>query len=98
MKQLVIRTIAEDDLDAAVEWYESRHPGLGTDFLSAVEVALDDIVKHPEASASIYKNLRRAHIRRFPYGIFYCVHEHRIVVVGVIHGSQSPRVWKRRAP
>ena len=96
MKSLVIRKVAEQDLDEASKWYESRRTGLGAEFLLTVETAVASILAHPEANALVHKNLRRAFIHRFPYGIFYYVEEPRIVIVGVIHSSRSPRIWKRR--
>jgi toxin ParE1/3/4 len=41
--------------------------------------------------------MRRARVRRFPYGVFYLVTDSTIVVVGVLHGRRSPRQWKSRA-
>ena len=96
MKSLVIRKVAEQDLDEASKWYESRRTRLGAEFLMAVETAVASILAHPEVNALVHKNLRRAFIHRFPYGIFYYVEETRLVIVGVIHSSRSPRIWKRR--
>ncbi|MGI8978658.1 MAG: type II toxin-antitoxin system RelE/ParE family toxin [Pirellulaceae bacterium] len=96
MKSLVIRRVAERDLDEAAKWYESRRAGLGAEFLLSVETAIEGILAHPEATALVHKNLRRAYVHRFPYGVFYYVEETRIVIVGVIHSSRNPRIWKRR--
>ena len=96
MKSVVIRPEAEADLDEVFDWYEARRKGLGAEFLLCIEQAIDGILQFPEAAPLVHRNLRRAFIRRFPYGVFYLVEDTRIVVVGVIHGSRSPRVWKKR--
>jgi hypothetical protein len=37
--RLVVRPAAEADIRAAALWYESRSPGLGGEFLRAIDVA-----------------------------------------------------------
>lgn len=98
MKSLYVRPEAKADIREAMQWYDARREGLGADFRSSVERAIDNILRFPEGSPLVHRNLRRALIQRFPYGIFYVVEETRIVVTGVIHANRSPRVWKRRHP
>lgn len=40
--------------------------------------------------------MRRALLRRFPYGIFFEVGTTEIVVYAVFHGARDPRSWRRR--
>jgi toxin ParE1/3/4 len=80
---LIVRPEAERDLAEAHDWYESKVTGLGSKFLLAIDAALSSIQHTPELYQIVYKNLRRALIRRFPYGIFYLVQEARIVVISV---------------
>jgi hypothetical protein len=35
-------------------------------------------------------------VRRFPYGLFFEVQEHRIVVIACFHGKRNPTRWKVR--
>lgn len=46
MTRLVVRPLAEADLDEAFAWYESRSVNLGVDFLRAVDACFDAIVTH----------------------------------------------------
>jgi hypothetical protein len=39
-QRFIVRPRAEDDIQAAFEWYESEQPGLGNEFLSSVRNAL----------------------------------------------------------
>jgi hypothetical protein len=41
-------------------------------------------------------SLRRALLHRFPFGAFYVVDGDGAVVIGVLHGSRDPRLWKSR--
>jgi toxin ParE1/3/4 len=96
-KALSIRPDAERDLAEAYGWYEARVPGLGSDFLLSIDAALSSIQRSPETYPIVYKNVRRALVRRFPYGIFYLVEEDRIVVLGILHARRDPSTWQDRA-
>ena len=84
-------------MEEASAWYEGQREGLGKEFLVAVGEALEKIAKHPDFGILVHPRLRRANLRRFPYGVFYFVEQQRIVVVGVLHGRRAPRVWKSRS-
>ncbi len=51
----------------------------------------------PQIHAEIYKGVRRAPTRRFPYGIYYRFAEDSIVVIAVMHSRRDPRRWEERA-
>jgi toxin ParE1/3/4 len=93
---IIIRPAAEDDLDEASAWYESKQPGLGRRFLAAVDETLAKLESWPDFGIVVHKTLRRASICRFPSGVFYQVTRDRIVVVGVFHARRAPRRWKSR--
>jgi plasmid stabilization system protein ParE len=92
-----LRREAEEDLADAATWYESQQPGLGKQFLDEVLTALSTIADMPLGYAVIYRNTRRAWMRRFPFGIFYQVESDGVIVIAIIHGSRHPRRWQGRA-
>ena len=92
-----LRREAEEDLEDAASWYESQQAGLGQQFLDEVLKALETISETPLGFSVIYRNTRRAWIRRFPFGIFYQVESDDVVVIAIIHGSRHPRRWQGRA-
>jgi plasmid stabilization system protein ParE len=69
--ELIIRPEAEEDMNQSYLWYEERREGLGAEFLLSVEATLESISRFPEMYPKIYKHVRRALLRRFPFGIFY---------------------------
>ena len=93
---LIIRPEAEHDLAEAQGWYASKIPGLGSDFLRCVDATLSSLQRTPEIYPIVHKNVRRALIRRLPYGIFYLVEKKRIVIIGVLHARRDPNTWHRR--
>lgn len=93
---LLVRPAAEADLEEAFAWYEKRQQGLGTEFLDCVEEGFNKILLKPDFGFVVHQLMRRARVRRFPYGVFYLVTDSTIVVVGVLHGRRAPRQWKSR--
>ena len=87
---------ANEDLLEARAWYDNIRRELGDRFALAVEAAVEAITENPMQFPVVYRNRRRAGVRRFPYGIFFEIQEQRIVVVACFHGRRNPRRWQRR--
>ena len=96
MYKLIIKPFAEEDAKDAANWYNEKREGLGSDFLLALEAALNAIQRNPNQYQVVYKELKRALTVRFPYGIFFTVEKDVIYVLAILHTSRSPKVWKKR--
>jgi plasmid stabilization system protein ParE len=94
--ELILAPEAEEDISSAYGWYEDRRPGLGEDFLSAVDACLEAIRRQPEMHAVVIESYRRALLRRFPFGVFYEHLGDRVIVYGVFHTSRDPQQWRQR--
>ncbi len=94
--RLIIRPEAEAELAEAFDWYERRVPGLGADFLAAVDAALDAVLSHPLQHPVVYRTVHRALTRRFPYQVLFVVEEDTVVIVAVFHGARDPSIWQDR--
>ncbi|MEI9993544.1 MAG: type II toxin-antitoxin system RelE/ParE family toxin [Rhizomicrobium sp.] len=88
---------AEIDIQDAFDWYETRSDGLGTEFLRAVDAALGNIVRNPLGYQIRLGSIRRAPLRRFPYGMFFVVRDEDIVITACLHSSRDPAHWQRRS-
>jgi len=93
---VVLSHEAEADFDEAADWYEQQ-ARLGAEFVARVREVLDRIGQMPDLHAVVYRNVRRAIVRRFRYNIFYRVQPDRVEVIAVIHSHRDPSVWKSRA-
>jgi plasmid stabilization system protein ParE len=93
---MVIRPEAEADIAAAYFYYEAASDGLGAEFLRAVEAALAIVERTPELYAVVYRGVRRALLRRFPYGVFFLVEGETIIVLACLHARRDPAQWQRR--
>ena len=95
-RALVIRPEAAAEIQEAFDWYEAQSEGLGTAFRDSLEATLDRIRDNPNQYPTVHRNIRRALVRRFPYGVFYLVEAKRIVVLAVFHGGRDPKQWQTR--
>jgi toxin ParE1/3/4 len=87
---------ANEDLLDARAWYDNIRPQLGEQFALAIEATIQAMTQHPLQFPVVYRGRRRAGVRHFPYGIFFEVQEHRIVVIACFHGRRNPRRWQLR--
>ena len=97
MKPVVVHSLAKEDLDEAVAFYEHQQAGLGLDLLRAVQRAIGRIQQSPQLGAT-YKATEFRHyvVSRFPYIIFYTELAEVIWIVAVAHGRRRPGYWRRR--
>jgi len=90
-----------DELRAAKDWYDNERPGLGDDLLTEVETIIDHIVRWPGLAPVLTipgstRQVRRAAVRRFPFGIVYVVIDNALWVVAVAHDRRRPNYWRDR--
>jgi toxin ParE1/3/4 len=91
-----LRPEALSDLRHAFRWYDDRSQGLGEAFLISFEACLSRIQHMPLLYPEVWRQIRKALLRRFPYQVFYVVGETEIEVIAVFHAMQHPRRWRRR--
>ena len=84
------------EIDEVVTWYESERPGLGLEFLDELLRTLAFVRERPEASPRTARTVRRALVRRFPYGIIFETVDDRIHVLAVMNQRRRPGYWRHR--
>jgi len=94
--ELTIRPEAEADLTEAFEWYETRVPGLGLEFIRTVDSLFDSIIRNPQSYPVVYKTVRRALTRKFPYEVFFMVDADTVIILAVFHAKRNPQRWQER--
>ena len=94
--ELIIRPEAEADLTEAFKWYETRVPGLGLEFIRTVDSLFNSIIRNPQAYPVVYKTIRRALTRKFPYEVFFMVDADSVVILAVFHAKRNPQRWQER--
>jgi plasmid stabilization system protein ParE len=94
--ELIIRPEAEADIAEAFDWYETRVPGLGSEFVLVLDALFNSILRNHLIYPTVYKTVRRALTRRFPYAVFFITEETKVVVLSIFHVKRSPRIWMGR--
>lgn len=92
---------AEEELRAAVAWYEEQRPGLGADLLIEAERVIELIRNFPSIGAEVPRvraryETRTIPLRRFPYLIVYRERAEESQVIAFAHTSRSPGYWRHR--
>jgi plasmid stabilization system protein ParE len=90
-----IRPRARRDLDETRAWYESQSIGLGERFGGDIDVVIRGLAESPLIYQKVYKNIRRAMTRHFPYSVYFVVEGERVSVMRVLHQSRNPDEWQR---
>ena len=96
IERVIFTPEAGDDIAESYNWYESREPGLGEDFLRCIEACVEGIQRHPEMYPIAADEFRRAPIRRFPFELFYEPSADSITIYSVFNCSQDPQKWRER--
>ncbi|MSO76593.1 MAG: type II toxin-antitoxin system RelE/ParE family toxin [Alphaproteobacteria bacterium] len=84
------------ELIAAQDWYEGSAPGLGARFRAEVDFQAQRIATNSLLFPEILAGVRRARLRRFPYGLFFRAMPDAIYVIACFHSSRDPLIWRSR--
>lgn len=93
---VLFRPEAGSDLLDTRDWYERQEPGLGEAFANSIDETVDRIEAMPQMYAVVFRDVRRAKLRRFPYLVYYRVSSELLEVIAVLHGSRDPKLWQER--
>jgi toxin ParE1/3/4 len=97
VKSFTIHADAEEELRKALEHYEERRPGLGREFLTEFEAALERVRENPYLyAAEDESGARFCPLRRFQYSLVYLDFDDHVWIVAVAHQRRRPRYWARR--
>ena len=87
---------ADAELAEARQWYAHQRADLDIEFMERIDDALSRIIRNPRSYPIVYRTLRRAVVRRFPFAVFYDVTADEIHVIAVFHSRRDPEIWKSR--
>lgn len=87
---------AEDELNAAVAYYEDIETGLGIRLKDEARAAIQWIERNPEAPRLRVKGYRRVNLKIFQHYIAYFIWTDTIWVVAIAHGRRRPEYWLKR--
>ena len=93
---------AQDEFDAAVDWYAARNQVVALRFIDAVQEAVEAVLAKPEAWPNAPHvepelGVRRHLLRKFPYGLVYMLIADEVRVLAIAHCRRHPVYWKQRS-
>lgn len=98
--RIEFRPEVEEDVAEAADWYESREPGLGLNFVEETIRTWEAIAAQPLIGSRRHPSLdiRWRYPERFPYRIIYRVDEETetILVIAVLHAARHESRWHER--
>jgi len=81
----------QKDLQEVIDFYNSRSPGLGSEFLSNFEQQILRIAVSPRLWRTVEGDIRRTLMPRFPYCIYFRVINDEVIRITVIkHQRRHP--------
>ena len=94
--KLIIEPEAQEEIDKAIEWYESKQIGLGADFFNYLDGYFQTL-KNGKALFEIKRKpvFRELPLKRFPFVIIYEEFQNQIIVYSVFNTFQNPDKKKR---
>lgn len=94
MYEITIREKAQQQILDIFSHYEDIQIGLGDRFESELDSFLDRIENNPNQFQAVDKVFRRAHLKIFPYTIYYFPIESVIYIVAVWQQAGEEGKWK----
>ena len=96
MKKSVLSPCALCDADDARRWYDNCEPGLGSEFVRALEECLSRSEADPELHRVVLAPYRKVLMRRFPFQIIYEVREDCLWILAVYHAKRDSAQLRKR--
>lgn len=96
MYSVIFTQAARAELIDAQDWYEGQAAGLGRRFREAIDALTERMSDNPRQFPTVFRNVHRALLRRFPYALFFVVEDDALIVIACFHASREPSHWQKR--
>jgi plasmid stabilization system protein ParE len=86
---------ADSDLDQGYDFYERQTEGIGAYFLDSLFSDIDSLIISGGVHPIVHGQFHRLLSKRFPFAVYYQVHETTVHVHAVVDCRRNP-AWIRR--
>ncbi|MCC5646856.1 type II toxin-antitoxin system RelE/ParE family toxin [Nostoc sp. CHAB 5824] len=94
MTRVVFHPLAEQELVDVASYYEEQNQGLGLDYLTEVEGAVNLLMRYPAAGVVVRGFVRRLILPKFPYSLLYRVVDDNLIrILAIAHHKRKPVYW-----
>jgi len=84
------------EVEEAQAWYEERSLFAASAFLRELSAAVRKLREAPNRYPSAQSGTRRILLERFPFTVYYRLHNQTVTVVAVAHQKRRPGYWTTR--
>jgi toxin ParE1/3/4 len=95
-RRLIVRKIAERELEDAKKYYDLQRHGLGADLIEDFYRVGEAIRQNAEAFQIVRNDIRHAIFKRYPYVAYFRIRGDRAIVTGVMHTRRDSESWLSR--
>lgn len=96
MRSLRFTEAAEADHSAARAWYARARAGLEDEFTAAIDRAVAQVLRRPEAFRAFGDRHHRYVVQGFPFTLIYRFDDRQVIVEALFHHRLSPAILSRR--
>ena len=88
-----------NDLQQAIDFYNSRKKGLGARFFKAVKTQLSQIQSNAYGFQIRYDDIRCSPINKFPFMVHYKIvaETNVIMIIAILGDYRDPEIWDKRS-
>ena len=87
---------ATSEFIESADYYQQKVYGLGDAFQDEIYRLANSAAERPDSYPSVVDGVRRAVAKRFPFSLYFRVHDEEIFVLAVFHGKRDPKIWEER--
>jgi toxin ParE1/3/4 len=93
---VIFTQTARSELIEAQDWYDREVTGLGRRFRQAIDPMIERMSQNPRQFPAVFKQVRRALVRHFPYSLFFTLEKDGdVLVIACFHASREPANWQK---
>jgi plasmid stabilization system protein ParE len=97
MKYRIVLTPDADADRLDLSWYHRIDPNLAFRFVSEGRTTMARIAQFPYRFPLVNGAVRKARLKRFPYGIYYSLDHDEVFITAILHQSRSDNIWRQRS-
>ena len=87
---------ATEEFIESADYYQQKAYGLGDAFQDEIYRLSNAAAQRPDSFPTVLDGVRRAVAKRFPFSLYFRVHDDEIFVLAVFHGKRDPTIWEKR--
>ena len=96
MMEIRFLSLANREVDDAVQWYEAREEDLSREFLDELDRVVRLVRLYPYAGMQVEPEIRRFLFTRFPYSLIYGIDDETILIIAIANQHREPDYWAER--